>query len=381
MKTLWRTIQGATTYASDAQTVSIKLPLTGVLHTLYLSLLMTNGSTSCKNKSIDDVVSKIEIIGNGSDVLVSLTPQEIAREHYRRTGKFISEYRDEYLSVVQRQLLPIYFGRYWNDSEYWLPSNSFTDLELRVTYAPTIAATSFATGTFSLQVVGYYTMEGTPGAYRGTLTMKTVKAFTSTASGDEPTLLPRGNPYSGILVYAYEAGTDPFASITDVQLYTNNGETIIVNEKWQTLMERNAEEYWLNDEYHYRAFNVDTDTINTKLAPVKSVMVANNKARTGANGPVFSACVTAIAGDALTLERTSIVDTAGTNGVVTDGALGRNDVLIKCVGIPNCVWIDTSPFGLESALNSKLYDEVKLILTNGNAGAAVRIALQELRAF
>lgn len=365
--------------SSDDATKIVKLPLSNIIHALYVKVKVTNGATSAKNQSVEDAVDRIEVVANGSDVLFSLTPAEIKRWSLWFTGLNIPQVRSEIGAAVQEAVYPIHFGRMPYDPEYFLPAARLADLEVRVKYSPTIAATSFATGTTTISVFADMTMNGQPGDYRGTLSHKTVRAFTSAASGDDQTLIPRGNLLRQLMIYAYESGIEDGVDVTRVKFDLNNEERVPANILWKDLQDMNSYANWINHVENIRAFVADTDTLNTKVARIVSVNASENFAGSVANDEIYFRRVTTIAGDLLTFEGLKSDTTAGAEDVTAD-ATGRNTLVhVVGEGLSHAVVLDFSALGEPAILNTNEYDQIRLTLTQGGAGADVRISTQELR--
>lgn len=367
--------------SSDAATKIVKLPLSNYIHTLYVKVKCTNGATSCKNKSINDVVSKIEVVANGSDVLVSLTPREIKRWALWQTGEVFPQVKNERGGAVQEMTFPLLFGRVPYDPNYYLPCARLSDLEVRITYAPTIAATSFATGTVTIGVFALMTMGQQPGDYRGTLSHKTLSAFTSAASGDNQTLIPRGNLLRQLLVYAYEAATEDGVNITRVKFDLNNNERQMYDIAWKDLQDINRFDGWVEHEESILAFTVDGDTIDTEVARIKSAFAVGQATFDDANDEVYLRYVKTIAGDRITMEGVKEDTTAGAESASAD-ATGRNtQVFTRGSGVSHAVVLDFAKAGDDQLLNTSQYDQVRVTLTQGDAGADVRISSEEVRVF
>jgi len=365
--------------SSDAATKIVKLPLSNYLHTLYVKVQCTNGATSALNQDISDVVDLIEVVANGSDVLFSLTPQEIKRWTLWLTGLNIPQSRNERASAVQEMVFPIFFGRAPFDPNFYLRCASLSDLELKITYSPTIAATGFTTGTTTIGVFAVMTMGGQPGEYLGTLTHKTLRSFTSAASGDEQTLIPRGNLLRQLLVFAYEAAIEEGVDITNVKFDLNNDEQVRANIPWLDLNNINKLDNWVLHKESILAFTKDTDTIDTDVARIKSASVSSQATMSDANDTFEITKVTTIAGDRVTIDQKAADITAGAETFATD-ATGRNTILtVEGEGLSHAVVIDFSKAGDQNLLNTSNFDQVRLTLTQGGAGANVRVSTQEVR--
>jgi len=359
-----RVILNNETQSSDAATKIVKLPQSNYLHTLYVKVQCTNGATSAKNQDISDVVDLVEVVANGSDVLLSLTPQEIKRWVLWLTGA---------------NTFPLFFGRYPFDPNFYLRCSALTDLELKITYSPTIAATSFATGTTKIGVFATMTMGAQPSDYLGTLTHKTIRAFTSAASGDDVTLIPRGNLLRQLLIFAYEAAVESATDITAIKFDVNNDEKVITNIGWNDLNNINKVTNWVVHEEEIFAFTADTNTIDTDVERITFVGSMLQSAMADAGDTFELARITTIAGDRITVNQMAGDVTAGAETFATD-ATSRNHLLqIKGQGLSHAVVLDFAQSGESALLNTSTYDQVRLTLTQGGADALVRVSAQEVR--
>ena len=374
-----RTILDNEVQSSDDATKIVKLPLSNYLHTLFVKCKMTNGSTSARNQDMEDVVDKVEVVANGSDVLYSLTPAEIKRWQLWQNGKNIVQERNETASAVQEACYPIHFGRGMFDPDYFLPCARLSDLELKVTYSPTIAATSFATGTFTLAVYGLYSMGNPPAEYRGTVSTKTLKSFTSAASGDEQIDIPRGNLLRQLMVYAYEAGIEDGVDITRVKFDVNNGERVLYDIAWNDLVDWNTQDNWVFHEEYIHAFLSNNDAINSDVARIVAAL-AHPKFATNTTTDVLSdARIDAIAGDALTFDCNTLTIAAGSETAEADTTDKAVDVFVRGQGLSFAAILDFAKHGEAGLLNTSETDLTRLTLTQGGADAAVRVSSQEVR--
>ena len=377
----WRQIRyllDSEVQSSDDATKILKLPLSNVIHTLYIKAEVTNGATNAQDLSLDDVVDKIEVIGNGSEVVYSLTPQEARLWGLLDYGFPITEKRDEGGGEVQHAVYPILFGQHEWDPNFWLPCSKFTDLELRIKYSPTISVTAFATGTVTLTVIALMTMGGDPGPYQGTLRKTTIYDFTTVASGDETIDLPRRLLYKRGLIYAYEAGVEDGTDITKVKFSLNNDELIPFNLDWEDLQEWNRKIYDLHPYFTALLNRADGDVVHTHLGRLTNVKLTPAAA-------AKSASVAAVAGDAVTLDlldqSTQAVDEGGTATYTIHAAVTADtDIFMYAegLGLPYAVLLPFSEIGEDGVFDPTKYDMVQLILTQGGAGADAKVSLEEI---
>lgn len=379
-QTFWRTLLDNEVQSSDDAIKTLKLPASNYIHSLLVKASVTNGATSAKNQSIYDAIDKIEVIANGSDVIYSLTPLEIKRWHLWERGINIPQVRNERASAVQQATFPVMFGRDLFDPFYYVPAARLSDLELKVTYSPTIAATSFATGTVTFSVLALMSMGNPPEQYQGTLAHKTVKSFTSAASGDEQTLLPRGNMLRQIGVSAYESAVEPGANITRVKFHVNNQERVLVDATFNDLQEANKTERWVEHIESIHAATIDNDTINTYVSRIASSNINPQTTALLASNIQYFTKIDAVAGDQVTIDQNTGDFTAGAEDLLTDATLRNNDLIVRGFGVSHAAFINLAYQGETNLLNTSEYDELRLDLTQGNAGAAVRISTQEVRA-
>jgi hypothetical protein len=357
----------------------VKLPLANFIHTLYVKVKATNGATSARNLDISDVVDKIEVVANASDVLFSLTPQEIKRWTLWDTGYNISQIRSELPNAVQEAVFPIRFGRADYDPNFYLDCKKFTDLELRVYYSPTIGATAFATGTVTIGVFGLVSVGATPGQYLGTISTKTVRAFTSAASGDEPTLIPRGNLLHSLMVYAYEAAIEAQTDISRVKFDLNNDQIQMFNIAWNDLNDINKHDNWVCHVENIRALLADTNTLDTDVERITHVNSQEQFAIDDAGDEIYFRRPLSWVGDRVTFEGDEIDATAGSELIQADAVARNTMVSVEGEGLSHAVVLDFAKAGESSLLNTSQFDQVRLITTQAGAGADVRISTKEIR--
>lgn len=116
--------------SDPASTVVIDLPRSNVLSGLVLNVQATNGATAGNQYPID-MVSRIEVIADGSKELFSMTGKEAFITTYALTGKIPPCNHSLAANAVQFSTFLIPFGRFLGDPEYYLDCGSFTSLELR----------------------------------------------------------------------------------------------------------------------------------------------------------------------------------------------------------------------------------------------------------
>ncbi len=367
--------------SSDDATYTLELPRGPVIHGLLLKTEITNGSTSAQGLHIRDVIDLVEVVANGSERIVSLNADELEKWGMLHLGHPVPAERNEAASQVQMAVYPILFGRSLIDDEFFLPTANFSDLELQVRYSPTISATAFATGTTTFTVMAPMTMEGQPGQYAGTLKTTNVANFTSAASGDQEIDLPRGLPYRRILISAYEAGVASGTDITNVKFDVNNLQRVYIDSPWDDLEELNQAWYNLWPEYIAHLFRSDTDTVDTLLSNIQAWSLDVFEDVNITNDTFILDRIDTVSGDRLTINSSQADVTAGAEDLTaytTD-----HDMMLRVLGrgLPNAVVLDFERLLNGQFLDSSQFDRTRLTLTQGGAGATVRVSLQEVKRF
>lgn len=371
-----RTLLDGEVQTSNDATRIIKLPKSGKMHALIIKASCTNGATSCKGVNIHDALDLIEVYKDGSKPLFSLIPKEFEKWYEWTYGKALPMVETEEAAGVQSCVYPILFGRDIFDPEMYLPLKDNVDLELRLKFSPTISATvGFATGTMTFDVIALISTPDTSLNYRGTLINRTIKTFTSAASGDEEVDIPRGDILKQILIYAYEAGVEDGTDITDILLEWNDGEYRHVSANWDEMQETIALLKGAQIEHHGRLLKSDTDTFYTRLGHLMGLGIQVLSDNDIANDLEYFTRPDTLTGDMVTLNSAQGKFTAGsedltaytTDHAILWRAIGRNpghSVLIPFDYQPDPItWLQT-----------RNLSNLKLILTQGGADAAVRVS-------
>lgn len=212
--------------SDPASTVVIDLPRSNVLSGLVLNVQATNGATAGNQYPID-MVSRIEVIADGSKELFSMTGKEAFITTYALTGKIPPCNHSLAANAGQFSTILIPFGRFLGDPEYYLDCGSFTSLELRVTFNATVGETGIASGSLYLEVLGLMAMEGPPAPRKGTFKISRKYNFVTASDGDVVLDLPRANLYRKLIVMTFSPN-NPIGNIfSRVSLDVNNGEKVI----------------------------------------------------------------------------------------------------------------------------------------------------------
>jgi hypothetical protein len=211
----------------DIQTLVVDLPRSNFLSGLFFDYQATTGATAGQ-PTLPSYLSAISVIADGSSEIFSMDGADLLLASYGLTKRVLP------VNIVVASgsatgftgLIP--FGRYLGDPNFYLDCGRYSSLELRVTFAPTVAATGIATGSQYFTVLGLMTMEAPPAPRYGTLKTSRKFRFTSAASGDVVLDLPRGNLYRALQIADIGAAKVLSTGYSRLALDVNNGEKILM---------------------------------------------------------------------------------------------------------------------------------------------------------
>jgi len=327
----------------------------------------TNGATSNKANPLEWCIQRIEVV-DGSDVLYSM-PGDVALAMWMHShNKTPDAFRSEGISAVQRQTIPIAFGRHLYDPMYAFNPIAHRNPQLRITFDEAAITAAGATGyvTDSLQLsILCKLMEGGD-APRGFLMAKDVYDFTTAASGDERIDMPTDYPWRYLLVRAYEAGIAMTASVTNVELNCDGGRFVPFDEATRYSVAKMADVF-APIEIAQHVMLSDGVASESYVAAAKQGSVTTGIATYIVGASSFA--LSQYAGLVNLHEGTTTADIMCY--CTTSGWAVHNTM----------IW----PFGRQDVpeewFDARLYNNVRLYLTQGNAGAEANVAVQQLRTY
>jgi hypothetical protein len=366
------------TQAVDAATRRVPLPARGALSGIELRCGCTNGATRGTQR-IFEAITRVEVIANGSNVLFSLEGTELYRWAHFILRKEPPHIWTEQNGIVQYLNMPVLFGRYMGDPEFWLDLSQYQAVELRVTFAPTIAATAFVTATFQIHCPYWIDdSPGGPGARRGFLRTTQVKAFTSLAAGEDITELSRLYKYMDLLVYARHVAVADGGDITIAEVRANDKALIPATGRWDDWAALAEDILGVNGDHEGICFPLDTETSQLYTGRILDVRLAPVFVQSDANG-IITNTIGAVAGDQLTHSASDLADAAATTHFTAAAARRVTYFHATGLGVGNAILI---PFALhgnpDEALDAPSFSRLQLALTQGGAGSTVRVSTREL---
>lgn len=366
------------TQTSDSATRRIPLPRKGALSALELRTRITNGATAGE-EHIVNAIDRVEVVADGSNVLFSLEGVELLRWAWYWLKRFPPQVWNEAAAAVQQLTLPILFGRSVGDPNFWLDLSQYRDVELRIQYSPTISTTGFMSGTTEFHIPMWVDDSSSPpGPRLGFLRTTQVKAFTSAASGEEVTELSRLYKYMDILVYAREAGIADGVDITKAEIRVDDKRLIPFTGTWDDIQAENEATFGIDTLVKMIAFRANGATIDMLTGRIlEGELQARFTYAAGVDFPMYT--IASVAGDRITVAGQLVEGSATWAAVSLDTTRRTLDVQARGLGIGNAIVI---PFGLNGDLDRLLdapsMSRLQLALTNGGAGADVRISTREV---
>jgi len=335
---------------------------------LLVEFRNTNGGTHNQLCTMAQCIDAIEVI-DGSDVLVSLDGEQAFALTAYMLGHIPYSLVSELPSVVQNLAVPLIFGRYPGDTNYALDPSRFNNLQLRVSWnfanVNSVGATGFLTGYGDLTVIADV-MEGAP-TPRGLIAAREHYTFTTAASGEEYIDLPTQHPYLGILFKAVENGVALYSSVSNLELNCDAGAYIPYDMRMTDLLRLHAYEV-APFMYKHQLHVADADTVRfiNKVDEQVAFTVQSQ------DDTVVQYAGSGVGQGALA------IDDAGS----AEGSDITVDALVTGFAPYGGLYL---PFGdrmMESEwFPSAQFGSVRLIATQGNAGASASVVLVHARPY
>jgi len=221
---LYRTHIDRRAFASDAQTETFDLPKKGILSNLLIRLEAKPGSQN-NDIYLADIISKLEIIGNGSTVIQSMDGRQIQASMAFDDKAFPPDEED--VPGWAFGHFDIRFGRFPGDELYALDAGKWDSLELKFTYdlvaGGTIDTTGFGTGSGYLTALGLYSPDGVGLAPIGYLKKAEKRTFTASVGGTHDIDLPDDYPYRRLMLFTETHGNGTDGAFYRTTINTNDG--------------------------------------------------------------------------------------------------------------------------------------------------------------
>jgi len=290
-------IQAAKAMTMTGGTMTVDLDETVDYTALLLRFSWTADSSQidASKERILDWVTGITVIGDDDKYVVNATARELAALYFYRTKQPVKEYLNNADNSTNVLELPILFGRYFGDPEYFLKKGQFSKLELNVTNGDSATGNYFDAGT--LEVRGYIFKDHDLTS-KGVLRPKEVKSCTPSSGTDSRTEeLPDKYKIEKVIVEGqptYQNRTTALTAelntlIDTLKLTFKGGSFEVFNDDVEDLFRRNAAVYGLaRTGGHFTGQR--NDYVDTGLGYVQRAFltIANTSATAGVNDIGFS---------------------------------------------------------------------------------------------
>lgn len=185
--------------ATRGQTYKEDLPENGLLSCIFLKMSAAGVSgafAATENWRISDFITKIEIIGNGSEVIKSITGNQLQALQFFDTGIASLDYWHSYATGTQRWNCILNFGRYPLDPMYGLDLSRWNNVEIKITNN---ASSTYYSADFSLSMLCAYKRDG-GGGFSGYFRTEEWRSWTTVANTWEYNDLPVENKIRRIVL-------------------------------------------------------------------------------------------------------------------------------------------------------------------------------------
>lgn len=170
-------------------------------------------------------ISKVELVA-GSDVLVSLTGQQLEAMDFLETGVNRNPWNAALSGNYADRCIMIHFGRFLGDELIGLDPNQFKNLQLQVSVTLGVGG---ITSTSAKMDVNAWIFDDFIVNPVGFFMTKEVKSWLLDASAHEYTEMPLDFPYRKIFLQQQELGKEPFQNIDLIKFSEDNDKKIIIN--------------------------------------------------------------------------------------------------------------------------------------------------------
>ena len=236
-------------FASMAGLEIIDLPNKGLLSGIEIRVTGVNGAyAGSPDCWLHDMMSKIEVIVNGSQVVKSLTGEQLlALMHYQKT---LQRGHDaaHLPSGLHEETFYINLGRHYHDPEYMLDLGQVNDPELRIEHNFSLATHHGWTHGCALSTEPSYCIichilrdpNVVPKGY-----IKTSEVFRhqSAANRQRNMTVPRGPMYSNLYLQSWYASEGLGINIDHVELNVNSDDIIPIRVQVEELESENVRMY------------------------------------------------------------------------------------------------------------------------------------------
>jgi len=237
------------TFPDLAGLITVDLPNKGLLSGIEMRIWGTAGVDVDKSDTwLHDMVTKIELIVNGSQVVKSLDGRQLqALMHYQKTPLFSHDFKNVTGAAVEEYWY-INLGRFYHDLDYMLDLGRVNDPELRITYNFEMASQNGWDNGEALTVKPSYSMvchllRDSDIIPKGYIKSSEVYRFTSAANHQENMPIARGPMYSNLYLQSWYKSEGLTTNLDHIEVNINSDDVIPVRLYHTELLAENVRLY------------------------------------------------------------------------------------------------------------------------------------------
>lgn len=181
----------------DADTMIKDIDYLKPVSAIDIIVRATTGAGAAATTPLARMISDISIVDGAFTLVGGIMSMLCALQWHRFKSMPVINY-EVANSVINDASVRIFFGRYLGDKEYYLRPDMFSNLQLRITNAMTIAAGHYATGTCDVSVIAHVLEKGNLN-HKGTYMTKQIVLPTLVATAESDYDLPTDHLYDGLL--------------------------------------------------------------------------------------------------------------------------------------------------------------------------------------
>lgn len=221
----------AETSTADGGTITVDLPENGILSELTLQARALGAYSNDLCTPMYAILTKLEVLVDGSTVVKSLTGSEARALCWYNEGPFslTNDYWGEDNNNVRYRSFPLYFGKKAGDTTCGLDLGKYSNPQMKITWDT--SQTSYDGNTFDAHTDPTFTysviakmFDGAPAGFTNRYVQsREIDTWTTTASTQHNTEIPRGYDLKGIMWRGGYNAINPEYTLENLLLDFDNG--------------------------------------------------------------------------------------------------------------------------------------------------------------
>ena len=252
-------------------TYIVNLPEDGWLVGLIARIRGTNAASSSRFIHPHDVVTKLEVVADGGEVIKSVDGRLCKGLNFLDGITNVEDRITQAISAEQDETFWLNMGADPEDQEYGLDLSKHTNPQFKFTWDSTLTSIENTTAVVAWHATTYpyltliaVFLEGAPARPRGFVRTQ-YTTYTPGASAEEPVEIPRGHPLRRIVLRNFYSGSEEEDVFDRVKLDINRGAYIPFNLRFKDLLHQQAALYGLA-EWQARLYWTSHDSEDSHLS-------------------------------------------------------------------------------------------------------------------